>query len=122
MAFSHLTRPPALFLGIVFALASADATLAQRRINPVVLAPVSTQALPRQFMQVDGALAAPLDQFFVMEDWLPLLGMLGLLPIEKQMAQQRVAQAFPVAWQALYERRLSREPHMRASAPTAARR
>ncbi len=114
MACSHSTHRFSLFLGAAFALLCADSALAQRRINPVVLTPVASYALPREAMLVDGVLAAPLAPFFDMNDWLPFLGMLGLLPIERDTASQKAMLILPAAWQALYERRLLKEPILRA--------
>lgn len=90
-----------LVVGTCLLLASADASLAQRPINPVVLAPSARNALPRQAMLIDGSWAGPLEQFFNMEDWLPLLGMLGVLPLERDSA---FAPANLAGWMALYER------------------
>ncbi len=73
-------------------------------------------------MQVEGRWVAPLEPLLDMEDWLPFLGMLGLLPIEKEMASQRITPVFPVAWQALYERRLLEKPNLRAGTPASTRR
>ncbi len=115
MVFSHSTRRLSFLLGSAFALLCADSVLAQRRINPVVLAPVASYALPRQAVLTNGAWAGPLEPFFDMNDWLPFLGVLGLSPVEKEMASQRIVAIPAFAWQALYERRRIREPDPRAT-------
>lgn len=93
-----------LFLGICIAVAPADLAFAQRRINPIVLAPSARDALPRQTIQVDGAWAAPLEPFFDMDDWLPFLAMLGILPLARNLAPTGAAPLDPGAWLAFYGR------------------